>query len=86
MDIGIRQLKAHLSEYLERAARGESIRVTDRGQPKAILGPIPGAVRLEEGISKGWVTPPRTNTAPVAIRRGRAAERTEHVLADDRGE
>jgi len=35
MDVGVHELKQHLSEYLERAARGEAIRVTDRGVPKA---------------------------------------------------
>ena len=40
MDVGIRELKAKLSEYLERAAQGERIRVTDRGRPKAVLGPL----------------------------------------------
>jgi prevent-host-death family protein len=44
MDVGVRTLKQHVSEYLERAARGETIRVTDRGQPKAILGRCRAAV------------------------------------------
>jgi prevent-host-death family protein len=86
MDIGIRELKQHLSDYLERAARGETIRVTDRGRPKAIIGPVPGAVRLAEGIAAGWVTPPRVAAAPAPVRRSRAAARTELVLGEDRGE
>ena len=36
-DVSVRELKAQLSRYLERAARGELIRVTERGRPKAIL-------------------------------------------------
>ncbi len=56
-DVGVRELKAHLSEYLDRVARGEIIRVTDRGHPKAILAPVPGASRLEEGITAGWIRP-----------------------------
>lgn len=87
MDVGVRELKQHLSEYLERASRGEAIRVTDRGVPKAMLGPIPGAVRLDEGIAKGWIAPPRTPEAvPRRVRRARAAERIERVLGEDRGE
>lgn len=35
--VGVRELKAHLSEYLERAAAGEEITVTDRGRPKVVL-------------------------------------------------
>jgi prevent-host-death family protein len=87
MDVGVRELKQHLSEYLERAARGEAIRVTDRGVPKAILGPIPGTVRLDEGIAKGWIAPPQMRaTSPGKIRRARATVRIDDVLAEDRGE
>ncbi len=31
MHMGVRELKQRLSEYLDRAERGEIIRVTDRG-------------------------------------------------------
>ena len=55
MDVGVRELKQHLSEYLDRAANGEIIRVTDRGQPKAILAPVPGAGRLAAGLEQGWI-------------------------------
>lgn len=85
MDVGVRELKEHLSEYLDRAARGEVIRVTDRGRPRAILAPLPGVDRLEEGIREGWVTrgsgaPPR----PVA--RQRASSPIATALDEDRGE
>jgi prevent-host-death family protein len=86
MDVGIRELKQHLSSYLERAARGESIRVTDRGVPKAILGPVPGAVRLDEGIANGWIAPPASRAPAARLRRARARVRTEDALAEDRGE
>ncbi len=49
MDVGLRELKERLSELLDRASRGEVIRVTDRGRPKAILAPIPGRSMLEDG-------------------------------------
>jgi prevent-host-death family protein len=87
MDVGVRELKQHLSEYLERAARGEAIRVTDRGVPKAILGPVPGTVRLDEGVANGWIAPPRGRGAsPGRVRRARATVRIDDVLAEDRGE
>lgn len=86
MDVGVRELKQNLSAYLERAARGESIRVTDRGVPKALLGPIPGAARLDEGVANGWITPPESGAAAARIRRARAAIRSDDALAEDRGE
>jgi prevent-host-death family protein len=35
----VRELEQHLPEYVDRASRGETIRVTDRGRAKAVLGP-----------------------------------------------
>ncbi len=55
MDVGVRELKQHLSEYLARAAAGELIRVTDRGQPRALIGPVPGQTLLEVGVAEGWI-------------------------------
>lgn len=44
--IGIRELRQQASRYLRDVERGESIEVTDRGRPIAMLVPIPahGAV------------------------------------------
>ncbi len=84
MDIGVRELKQHLSEYLDRAAAGEVIRVTDRGRPRAILAPVPGVGRLEEGIREGWITP--GSGEPIApVTRQRPAGSIQTALDDDRG-
>jgi prevent-host-death family protein len=84
-EVGIRELKQHLSEYLARAARGELVTVTDRGRPKAVLAPLPGRARVEEGVRAGWITPaPRTGLAPVKRSAGR--RQVLDVLGEDRGE
>ena len=83
-DVGVRELKARLSEYLDRAARGEIIRVTERGQPKAILAPIPGTSRLEEGIAAGWVRAPEGQPRG-PWRRFQATKSLSDILAEDRG-
>jgi prevent-host-death family protein len=84
MDVGIRELKQRLSEFLDRASQGETIRVTDRGKPKAILGPLPGAEQLNAGIADGWVRPgssqPLRPITPVATARS-----IGEVLDEDRG-
>jgi len=85
MDVGVRELKQRLSEYLDRAERGEIIRVTDRGRPKALLGPLPGRLRLEEGIAEGWITP-GTAEPLRSVKRVRARRAVGDVLAEDRGE
>lgn len=40
--VGIRELRQNLSKYLRRVARGETLRVSDRGRPVAVLAPLPG--------------------------------------------
>lgn len=84
-EVGVRELKQHLSEYLDRAERGEVVRVTDRGRPKAILGPVPGRVRIEDGIRAGWITP-GTGSPLRPVRRAKASGRVLDMLAEDRGE
>lgn len=56
MDVGIRELKAHLSEYVERAAGGEIVRVTDRGRPRAVLMSLPAGDRIADGLAEGWLS------------------------------
>jgi prevent-host-death family protein len=38
--VGVRAVKARLSEFLARARAGERITVTDRGRPIAVIGPV----------------------------------------------
>ena len=40
--VGVRELRQNLSVYLRRVEAGESLPVTDRGRPVALLGPLPG--------------------------------------------
>jgi prevent-host-death family protein len=84
-DVGVRELKQHLSEYLDRAERGELVRVTDRGRPKALLGPLPGRARVEEGIAEGWITP-GSGAGLTAVRRWRGRTPVLEALAEDRGQ
>jgi prevent-host-death family protein len=85
MNVGIRELKARLSEFVERAASGETIHVTDRGRPKAMLGPLPGTLDLGGAVEEGWLAP-GTDTDPVPRRR-RHVGRTDiaEAMAEDRG-
>ncbi len=84
-DVGIRELKQRLSEYLDRAERGELVRVTDRGRPKALLGPLPGRGNIDDGVAAGWITPGSgERLGPVA--RVKADTRVLDSLAEDRGE
>lgn len=85
MDVAIRELKAKLSSYIQRAAAGEHITVTDRGRPVAVLGPRIGAVDLDVAAEEGWLTPARrTGLGPV--RRQAASRSVQEVLDEDRAE
>lgn len=76
--VGVRELKNRLSEYLRRVDRGEVIVVTDRGRPVAEIRkpvhPSPGwesvevPSRLWEMVARGAVRPgkpgPRSHALP----------------------
>lgn len=86
MNIGVRELKQHLSEYLERAAKGEMVVVTDRGVPKALIVAIPGGDQMAIGVEEGWITPPSKQgklSPPVLLK---ASRRSLDALNEDRGE
>jgi len=51
--IGIRELRQRASEYLRRVEAGETIEVTDRGRPIALLTPIPKAPPVERLRASG---------------------------------
>ena len=57
--IGVRELRQNASKYLDRVKRGESIEVTERGVPIAVLGPVPVAKksRYQELLEQGLITP-----------------------------
>jgi prevent-host-death family protein len=84
-DVGIRELKQHLSAYLDRAERGEVLRVTDRGRPKALLGPLPGRARIDEGVHDGWIRA-GSGQGLRPFRRVKSTSRVLDVVAEDRGE
>lgn len=54
--VGVRELRQRASELLRRVAAGETIEVTDRGRPVAMLTPIPAGSPLERLRAAGEVT------------------------------
>ena len=85
MDVGVRELKRRLSELLDRAARGEVIRVTDRGRPKALLGPLLEGPRLDEGIAEGWIRA-GAEGPPQPVQRHPSPGTVRVTLTEDRGD
>jgi prevent-host-death family protein len=58
--VGVRQLRQNLSVYLRRVRRGETLEVTERGEPVAVLAPITAG---SDAIA-------RLETRGIAVRRG----------------
>ncbi|MEZ5144583.1 MAG: type II toxin-antitoxin system prevent-host-death family antitoxin [Acidimicrobiales bacterium] len=85
MDVAIRELKAKLSAYVQRAAAGEHITVTDRGRPVAVLGPPIGRVDLDAAAAAGWLVP-ATARGLQPVRRRPPRRSVAEVLDEDRGE
>ena len=56
VSVGVRELRQRASELLRRVAAGETIEVTDRGRPVALLAPIPEAGPLKRLRAAGEVT------------------------------
>lgn len=83
MDVAIRELKRRLSEYLDRAARGERIRVTDRGKPKALIIAIQSDAIIERGTREGWIVPGESS-AIQPVPRVRSRKRVMELLREDR--
>ncbi|MGH8899492.1 MAG: type II toxin-antitoxin system Phd/YefM family antitoxin [Egibacteraceae bacterium] len=51
--IGIRELRQQASMYLRLVERGETVQVTDRGRPVALLVPVPRSDPLDELAATG---------------------------------
>ncbi len=86
MNIGVRDLKQNLSEYLNRAANGELVVVTDRGVPKVLIVAVPGGDQMAQGLEEGWITPPQKVGRLSAPLRLKVKRRSIDVLNEDRGE
>lgn len=54
--VGVRELRQRASELLRRVEAGETIEVTDRGRPVALLTPVPEAGPLERLRAAGEMT------------------------------
>ena len=59
-EAGIRELRDHLSRYLERVQAGEELTVTDRGRPVARLVPVDSQNTFDRLVAEGLVVPATT--------------------------
>ncbi len=80
--VGIRELRQRASELLRRVEDGESIEITDRGRPVAVLAPLPPD-SLERLRVLGDLQPSEGDLAdlPQPLALPRVAELPSSVLA-----
>lgn len=88
MDVGIRELRNHLSRYVEQVQEGQEIVITDRGKPVARMVPVRGArAKLEQLIADGLATRPKHDkehrTVPEPIPGGRGT--LSELVIEERG-
>lgn len=57
MSVGVRELRQRASELLRIVQRGETVEITDRGRPVALLGPVSDGGPLERLRAAGEVDP-----------------------------
>jgi len=80
--IGVRELRQRASELLRRVEEGETIEVTDRGRPVAVLSPVPEGSPLERLRALGEIEPATADLddlpEPLVLPRG--IERPSEVL------
>jgi prevent-host-death family protein len=78
--VGVRELRQNLSQYLRRVSAGERFEVTERNLPVAILAPLPGqSTALERLIAAGRVVPARLDLAELRP----AAERPHEMTISE---
>jgi prevent-host-death family protein len=80
--IGIRELRQRASELLRRVQQGETIEVTDRGRPVALLSPIPDVSPLDRLRTAGEVSEPTgdLDDLPEPLKLGPGQESPSSVL------
>jgi prevent-host-death family protein len=57
VEVGVREFRESLSEWLDRAAGGESVIVTERGMPKVKVVPATAESLVEQLVREGRATP-----------------------------
>jgi prevent-host-death family protein len=85
--VGVRELRQHLSKYLRRVVRGETLEVTDRGRPVAVLAPLPQpSTALEQLVASGRVVRLEEDLMELLPPKGRISTSLSDALLVERAE
>lgn len=75
MDVAVSELRAHLSEWLDRARGGDEVVITDRGIPVARLLGLTATAALERLTAEGVIGRAAVARRPTASGRPRPLPR-----------
>lgn len=81
---GIRDLRDHLSHYLDRVREGEELIVTDRGRPIARITPVAVPRPYDRLVAEGLIEPPATRRRTRPTDRVQASDRVSTLVASQR--
>jgi prevent-host-death family protein len=81
--MGIRELRDNLTKTIRRVRAGETIEITDDGEPVALLTPIREG-RIERLIARGDITPGKTLARPIRRLPATGPLTASEILARDR--
>ncbi len=87
MDVSVSDLRAHLSEWLDRARAGREVVITDRGVPVArLLGLAATATTLQRLTAEGVIGQPESPSRPAASGRSKPRPRRplSQIVSDQR--
>jgi prevent-host-death family protein len=89
--VGVREIRQNLSVYLDRVKAGEALEITERGQPVAVLGPLPErSTVIQRLVSEGRATAPsasRSTMGPplrLRLRGGQTMQQLLDYMKEDR--
>lgn len=87
--VGVRELRQNLSVHLRRVRAGHTLEVTERGQPVALLVPLPDPdTALSRLVASGRATAPTGNLLdlgpPLRRRRGKPLSKLLEELREER--
>lgn len=86
-EVGVRELRQNLSRYLRRVRSGERMKVTERGRPVAILGPLTDhKSSLGRLVASGRVRPPTGDLLALGPPKGRVSSKGSEALQELRGD
>ena len=87
--VGVREIRQYLSVYLDRVKKGETLEVTERGRPVAVLAPLPDTLSalqrlISEGRARRATGPRRPLPPPIPVKLARPVADILDELRSDR--